>query len=115
MATPGPAFLGDVHPTVRDNLADAQLLSDFRQARDRLPKSNRLLLIDQALVLLEQNYVHRPLKEAMHAVRPVQRLQAAAAADRDREGGGPARRLAVSPGADGLPVKPGQLGCVGRG
>jgi len=31
--------------------------------------------VEQALVLLEQNYVHLPLKEAMHGVNPIQRLK----------------------------------------
>lgn len=34
-----------------------------------------MLIIDQALVLLEQNYVNLPLKTAMHAVDPVARLR----------------------------------------
>ena len=33
------------------------------------------MIVEQALVLLEQNYVHLPLKMAMHAVNPVQRLR----------------------------------------
>ena len=70
-----PAFLADAHPAVRGELAGAQFLADFRRTETRLTKAERLLLVDQALVLLEQNYVHRPLKEAMHAVRPVQRLK----------------------------------------
>src|SRR5918994_1373550 len=70
-----PAFLADAHPAVRGELAGAQFLADFRRTETRLTKAERLLLVDQALVLLEQNYVHRPLKEAMHAVRPVQRLR----------------------------------------
>ena len=70
-----PTFLADAHPAVRGELAGAQLLADFRRTETRLTKAERLLLVDQALVLLEQNYVHRPLKEAMHAVRPVQRLK----------------------------------------
>ncbi len=32
-------------------------------------------MVDQALVLMEQLYVHLPLKRAMHAVDPVQRLK----------------------------------------
>jgi C-terminal processing protease CtpA/Prc len=32
-------------------------------------------MVEQALVLIDQNYVHLPLKEAMHAVEPVQRLR----------------------------------------
>src|ERR1051325_9140401 len=30
---------------------------------------------DQALLLLEMNYVHLPLKQAMHAINPIQRLK----------------------------------------
>jgi len=70
-----PEFLADAHPAVRGELAGAQLLADFRRTETQLTKAERLLLIEQALVLLEQNYVHRPLKEAMHAIRPVQRLK----------------------------------------
>lgn len=40
-----------------------------------LTLDERRLLVDQALVLFEQNYVHLPLKTAMHAVNPVQRLR----------------------------------------
>ncbi|WP_239502000.1 S41 family peptidase [Streptomyces qinglanensis] len=35
----------------------------------------RRLIVDQALILLEQNYVHLPLKAAMYGVNPVQRLR----------------------------------------
>lgn len=35
----------------------------------------RRRVVDQALALFSQIYVHLPLKEAMHAVRPVQRLR----------------------------------------
>ncbi|HZQ09545.1 MAG TPA: S41 family peptidase, partial [Anaerolineae bacterium] len=53
--------------TLEDFLAQADS-SDFdRQARERI--------VDQALVLIEQLYVHLPLKRAMHAVDPVQRLK----------------------------------------
>jgi hypothetical protein len=44
-------------------------------AAGTLTKNERLLMIDQALLLLEGFYVHRPLKEAMYAVRPAQRLR----------------------------------------
>ena len=40
-----------------------------------LTLDQRKLLVDQAIVLLEQNYVHLPLKVAMHAVNPLQRLR----------------------------------------
>ena len=37
--------------------------------------AQRTLLVDQARVLIEDLYVHLPLKRAMHAVDPVQRLK----------------------------------------
>jgi hypothetical protein len=62
-----------------DTVIDATVnLSQFMQSATNqvnLGKQQRLLLVEQALLLLEQCYVHRPLKEAMHAVRPVQRLR----------------------------------------
>ena len=41
----------------------------------KLSITQRRRIVEQALVILEQLYVHLPLKEAMHAVRPVQRLR----------------------------------------
>ena len=40
-----------------------------------LTSGERVQIIEQALVLVEQVYVHLPLKRAMHAVEPVQRLK----------------------------------------
>ncbi|HSE98925.1 MAG TPA: S41 family peptidase [Blastocatellia bacterium] len=40
-----------------------------------LSKSEQLSIINQALVLLDMNYVHLPLKRALHAVDPIQRLK----------------------------------------
>jgi cytosine/adenosine deaminase-related metal-dependent hydrolase len=40
-----------------------------------LTLADRLLLVDQALVMIEHCYVHLVLKQAMHAVDPVQRLR----------------------------------------
>src|SRR5215510_2567964 len=40
-----------------------------------LSKRDRLRIVDQALLLLEMNYVHLPLKRAMHAIDPIQRLK----------------------------------------
>ena len=50
-------------------------LSEFRATIDGLGLEARALIIEQALVLIEQLYVHLPLKRAMHAVDPVQRLK----------------------------------------
>lgn len=60
----------------RRQLAGVVDLPSFRSSATRiLSKQERLLLVEQALVLIDQNYVHLPLKEAMHAVEPVQRLR----------------------------------------
>ena len=40
-----------------------------------LTRTRRLDIVRQALVLMEQAYVHRHFKEAHHAVRPIQRLR----------------------------------------
>lgn len=40
-----------------------------------LSPADRQLLVDQALALIEYLYVHLPLKRAMHAVDPLQRLR----------------------------------------
>ena len=45
------------------------------EKRSGLSRRERLRIVDQALQLLEMNYVHLPLKRAMHAVDPVQRLK----------------------------------------
>jgi cytosine/adenosine deaminase-related metal-dependent hydrolase len=57
--------------------AQAGLLGDFlRSVGDgTLTLADRLLLVDQALVMIEQCYVHLVLKRSMHAVDPVQRLR----------------------------------------
>lgn len=40
-----------------------------------LTQQDRLLIVDQAIRMLDNFYVHRPLKEAIHAVRPIQALR----------------------------------------
>jgi hypothetical protein len=56
-------------------MPQAKSLAEFAAASPALTRDQREVLIDQALVLFEQNYVHLPLKVAMHAVNPVQRLR----------------------------------------
>ncbi|WP_350277414.1 S41 family peptidase [Kribbella sp. HUAS MG21] len=50
-------------------------LADFLGSAGNLTLAQRKLLVDQALLLLGENYVHLPLKMAMHAVNPLQRLR----------------------------------------
>ena len=68
-------FLAEVAEPVRDQLAASVALRDFLPTAGTLTLQERRLLVEQALVLLEQNFVHLPLKAAMHAVNPVQRLR----------------------------------------
>ncbi|MEV0389698.1 S41 family peptidase [Nonomuraea sp. NPDC050643] len=60
---------------VAKQLAGAVELQDFMTTAGTLTLADRRTLVQQALVLIEQNYVHLPLKAAMHAVNPVQRLR----------------------------------------
>ena len=50
-------------------------LATFLAGAGSLTLAQRRLVVDQAIVLIEQNYVHLPLKVAMHAVNPLQRLR----------------------------------------
>jgi hypothetical protein len=61
-----------------ESSAATMLLSKFLKTFDRkakLSKRDRLRIVQQALLLLEMNYVHLPLKRAMHAIDPIQRLR----------------------------------------
>src|SRR5436853_2529285 len=61
-----------------ESSADTMPLSKFLKTIDqkyKLSKRDRLRIVQQALLLLEMNYVHLPLKRAMHAIDPIQRLK----------------------------------------
>lgn len=66
-----------VEPTeqMAKQLSEAVELPGFLRSAGTLTLADRRVLVQQALVLIEQNYVHLPLKVAMHAVNPVQRLR----------------------------------------
>lgn len=74
-ATMAAPFLAAAAPEVREQLSATVTLRDFLPSAGTLTLSERRLLVDQALVLMEQNYAHLPLKVAMHAVNPVQKLR----------------------------------------
>ncbi len=57
------------------SLGDVVTLPEFLATADRLSLDERRRVVDQALVLIEGLYVHLPLKRAMHAVDPLQRLR----------------------------------------
>ncbi len=53
-------------------------LAEFLKTAERnlhLSREHRLRIVEQALLLLDMNYVHLPLKQAMHAINPIQRLK----------------------------------------
>ncbi|MFJ5546284.1 S41 family peptidase [Streptomyces sp. NPDC093225] len=68
-------FVPRAAESVREHLAAATGLPDFLAGAGTLTLAERLLIVDQALLMLDQNYVHLPLKAAMYAVNPVQRLR----------------------------------------
>lgn len=71
----GTAFFENANDAVKSLLKGTTPLTTFLGKAGKLTKDERLLLVDQALVILELNYVHLPLKRAMHAIDPIQRLR----------------------------------------
>src|SRR6266487_3058142 len=72
------ARLKEAEAAVRSQPAAAMRLSTFLNAierKGRLTRKDRLRIVEQSLLLLNMNYVHLPLKRAMHAVDPIQRLK----------------------------------------
>src|SRR5512145_1572598 len=68
-------FVARADLAVRPILAASSPLTDFLAQAGTLTPDQRQLLVEQAIVLLESFYVHLPLKRAMHAVDPLQRLR----------------------------------------
>ena len=59
-----------------EGIADATVdLPAFLKSVPPLTVEDRKVIVRQALILIEHNYAHLPLKRAMHAVDPVQRLR----------------------------------------
>jgi hypothetical protein len=69
------AYVQNADPAVRDILSASSPLNAFLAGAGGLTPDERALIVDQAIVLMESFYVHLPLKKAMHAVDPVQRLR----------------------------------------
>jgi C-terminal processing protease CtpA/Prc len=60
---------------VSNELGDVQTLKDFNTIPGILTRDDQKAIVEMAIVLLEQAYVHLPLKVAMHAVNPIRRLR----------------------------------------
>ncbi|WP_299783657.1 S41 family peptidase [uncultured Roseobacter sp.] len=67
-------FLMHTHAAVKTVMAATETLPDFRKTPSELATDEKIQLVRQGMVLVRDNYVHLPLKENMHAVRPVQAL-----------------------------------------
>jgi subtilisin family serine protease len=73
---PVPEELAFAAPGEQPPVAGDKLLRVFRESVEgTLTQQDRILIVEQAITMLDNFYVHRPLKEAMHAVRPIQRLR----------------------------------------
>lgn len=68
-------FLASAHPAVRSHMAGTADLPTFLASAGTLTLNQRKRLVEQALVLIGQNFVHLPLKESMHGVDPMQKLR----------------------------------------
>jgi C-terminal processing protease CtpA/Prc len=60
---------------VNANLGAIETLADFRSSAGKLSLQDRMTIVEQAQIIIEQVYVHLPLKRAMHGTDPVQRLR----------------------------------------
>lgn len=68
-------FLRGVNEEIKPQFEGTADLPTFLNTIGKLSVEDMKLLVDQALVLLEMFYVHMPLKRAMHAIDPLQRLR----------------------------------------
>ncbi|MEO1622058.1 MAG: S41 family peptidase [Cyanobacteria bacterium J06632_3] len=68
-------YLENAHPAVRSQLSAAIQLPEFLDTVGKLTLKSRQLIVEQALVIMRDNFVHLALKEAMHGVDPLQKLR----------------------------------------
>jgi Peptidase family S41 len=69
------SYMKKLSTAVREHFTTATDLPTFLAGAGELAPEQRKLIVGQALILIEQNYAHLPLKRAMHSVDPVQRLK----------------------------------------
>ncbi|NEP87557.1 MAG: peptidase S41 [Okeania sp. SIO2C2] len=68
-------FLSGAHPAVKSQLSTATDLPTFLESVGNLNLDSRKRIVEQALILFDDNFVHLPLKESMHGVNPIQKLR----------------------------------------
>ena len=74
----GQVFLSRASQYRKRIIGKSTTLAEFLRVFDRrrgLSRQERLQIVTLALTLLEMNYVNLPLKRALHAVDPIQRLK----------------------------------------
>jgi len=62
-------------PNGRRTEKDLGAFLAWAERRAGLSRKDRLRIVEQALVLMEMNYVHLPMKRAIHAIDPIQQLK----------------------------------------
>jgi len=72
---PEGGFLANTPDVVRPQFYGISTIKEFMQQSGLLSNAERRVIVEQALLVLEQFYVHLPLKQSMHAVDPLQRLR----------------------------------------
>lgn len=54
---------------------DLDTFLERAESRTALSRDERLRIVEQALLVMEMNYVHLPMKRAIHAIDPIQQLK----------------------------------------
>jgi len=70
-----PTFVSNAHQAVRSSVGASIDVPTFLEKSSKLTLGARKTIVEQALILLSENYVHLPYKQAMHGVNAVQRLR----------------------------------------
>ena len=69
------AFVAGIDDAVKPQLKNAVPLGQFLAKVKPLSLAERRTIVDQAVILLENFYVHLPMKRAMHGIDPLRRLE----------------------------------------
>ena len=62
-------------PRARRTARDLGSFLNSCERQAQLSRQERLRIVEQALLLMEMNYVHLPMKRAIHAIDPIQQLK----------------------------------------
>jgi C-terminal processing protease CtpA/Prc len=65
----------EIRSSVTENLGTRVRLADYREKFSPLTLDERNILLEQAQLMLDQVYVHLPLKRAIHAIEPIRKLR----------------------------------------